>query len=107
MWRSHLGCLARLSDLAGVVLRQLLPAGDGAHAKPGLAVIGDEREVATQLDDARQLAPVLAGAADRFGGWFIDGEHADTIRPHLPQAASPFAVRTRSHTRLDPARRGS
>src|SRR3954454_22114259 len=79
MWRPHLGCLARLFDLAGVVLRQLLPAGDGADTKPGLVVVGDEWKMASQLDDARQLTPVLAGAADCFGGWFIDCEHADII----------------------------
>lgn len=32
-----------------------------------------------QLDHAGQLAPVLAGLADRMGGCFIDGEHGGSL----------------------------
>ena len=42
-------------------------------------MVGDEREVPAQFDHARQLAPVLAGLADRKGGCFIDGEHRRSL----------------------------
>jgi len=44
-------------------------------------MIGDEREVPAQLDHAGQLAPVLAGLADRKGGCFIDDEHGRRLDP--------------------------
>jgi hypothetical protein len=40
-----------------------------------MTVVGDEWEVAPQLDSAGQLAAALVGAADCFGGLLINGEH--------------------------------
>ena len=42
---------------------------------------GNEREVPAQFDHAGQLAPVLAGLADRKDGCFIDGEHGRSLDP--------------------------
>ncbi len=42
-------------------------------------MVGDEREVSAQLDHAGQLAPVLAGLADRMSGCFIYGEHGRSL----------------------------
>src|SRR4051812_5185653 len=58
------------------LIRQLPPPGDDAHALAGLGVVGDEREVPAELDDARQLAAFVVSAADRFGGGLVRGEHA-------------------------------
>jgi len=44
-------------------------------------MVGDEWEVPAQFDHARQLAPVLAGVADRKGSCFIDGEHGRSLDP--------------------------
>ena len=44
-------------------------------------MVGDEREVPAQFDHAGQLAPVLAGLADRKDGCFIDGEHGRSLDP--------------------------
>ena len=41
-----------------------------------MSIVGQQREVSSQLDNAGQLAAVIDGAADRFGGGFIDREHA-------------------------------
>jgi hypothetical protein len=41
-----------------------------------MSIVRQQREVSSQLDNAGQLAAVTDGAADRFGGGFIDGEHA-------------------------------
>src|SRR3954454_7201212 len=49
--------------------------GDDGEVE-GDGVVGDEREVALELDDARQFATVLIGAADRGGGSLVHGEHA-------------------------------
>src|SRR4051795_7628208 len=74
------GALGRLSPpalrLSLRLVRQRLPPGDDPHALAGLGVVGDEREVALELDDAGQLAAVLVGAADGLSGGLVDGEHA-------------------------------
>ncbi len=44
-------------------------------------MVGDEREVPAQFDHTGQLAPVLAGLADRKGGCFIDDEHGRSLDP--------------------------
>src|SRR3954452_3952962 len=49
--------------------------GDDGEVE-GDGVVGDEREVALELDDAGQLAAFVPGATDRFGGRLVDGEHA-------------------------------
>ena len=41
-----------------------------------MSIVRQQREVPAELDNAGQLAAVIDGAADRFGGGFIDGEHA-------------------------------
>ena len=41
-----------------------------------MSIVRQQREVSSQLDNAGQLAAVIDGPADRFGGGFIDGEHA-------------------------------
>ena len=41
-----------------------------------------------QLDHAGQLAPILAGLADRKGGCFINGEHSRSLdRPAWQEQA--------------------
>src|SRR3954471_19068271 len=60
------------------LIRHLPPPGDDAHALAGLGVVGDQREVPAELDDGRQLAAFVIGAADRFGGGIVDDEHADS-----------------------------
>src|SRR3954454_13505275 len=73
------GALGRLSPpalrLSLRLIRPRLPPGDDPHALAGLGVVGDQREVAAELDDARQLAGMVIGAADGFGGGLIDCEH--------------------------------
>src|SRR4051794_28447084 len=59
--------------------RHRLPSGDDPHALPGLRVVADQWEVSPELDDAGQLATFMVGAADRFGGGFVDGKH--TVQP--------------------------
>jgi len=53
------------------LIRHLLPSGDDPHALAGLGVVSDQREVPAELDDARQLAAFVIGAADRFGGGLV------------------------------------
>src|SRR5206468_281429 len=68
--RGARGCLAAW----GRLIRPRLPPGDDPHALAGLGVVGDEREVPPELDDGRQLAAFVIGAADRFGGGIVDDE---------------------------------
>src|SRR3954451_21643205 len=56
------------------------PSRDDAHALAGLGVVGDEREVAAELDDARELAALVIRAADHFGGCIVHKKHAALIR---------------------------
>ena len=44
-----------------------------------------------ELDDAGQLAAVLPGAADRFGGFFIDGEHGWSLGMMAARGKPSFA----------------
>src|SRR4051812_11257836 len=48
-------------------LGQRLPTGDDPDALARLGVVGDQREVPAELDDARQLAALVIGATDGFG----------------------------------------
>ena len=41
-----------------------------------MGVVGKERKVAAQLDDAGQFAAIVISPADRFSGGFVNGEHA-------------------------------
>jgi hypothetical protein len=38
------------------LLGKRLPPGDRPHAQPGIGIVGNEREVSAELDDAGQLA---------------------------------------------------
>jgi hypothetical protein len=69
--------------------RQRPPGGDGPHAKPGLLVVRDQREVPPELDYGAQLAASIKSVADCFGGWLIDGEHRPSMEacPARKQAA--------------------
>src|SRR4051812_18420663 len=58
----------------GRPIRRRLPPGDDARALARL-VVADQREVALELDDARQLAALVIGAADGLGGGLVDHEH--------------------------------
>ena len=49
---------------------------DSADAAPCLGVVGDEREVAAQLDHSGEFAALLEGGPDDGGGRFVDDEHA-------------------------------
>jgi hypothetical protein len=55
------------------------PPDDHLHTSPGMSIVRQQREVSAQLDNAGQLAAVIDGAADRFGGGFINGEHAHQL----------------------------
>ncbi len=73
-------CLARCWPLLRGGRRRP-PAHDCFQAQPGPRVVGDAREPAAQLDHTGQLSPILAGLADRMGGFFIDGEHRRSLDP--------------------------
>jgi hypothetical protein len=60
----------------GRPIRHRLPPGDDPHALARLGVVGDEREVPAELDDAGQLTTLVIGAADGFSGDLVHGEHA-------------------------------
>src|SRR4051812_12281525 len=72
-FRRPAGCRVRRGP--GVIGRRC-PSEDHLHASPGMNIVRQQREVPAELDNARQLAAVIDGAADRFGGGFIDREHA-------------------------------
>jgi len=59
-------------------------------------MVGDEREVPAQFDHAGQLAPVLAGLADRTSGCFIYGEHGRSLDLPVWQEQADVLRRTRS-----------
>src|SRR3954452_6369521 len=56
--------------------RRWRPPGDDPRALAGLRVVGDQREVPLELDDARQLAALVIGVADGFSSGFVHDEHA-------------------------------
>jgi hypothetical protein len=49
--------------------------GDGAHARPGVLVVHNSKEVPAQFDHGRQLAAREIGFVDGCRGRFIDNEH--------------------------------
>src|SRR5439155_1594889 len=67
---------AKILDTIDEAIRLRLPSGDDANALARLRVVRDQREVPAELDDARQLAALVIGAADGFGGGLVHGEHA-------------------------------
>ncbi len=68
--------------------RDRRPTHDHPHAQPRTSVVGDEREVPAQFNNAGQLAPILAGLANRKGGHFIYGEHGRSLdRPECREQA--------------------
>jgi len=44
-----------------------------------MGVVRNQREVPLELDNAGQLAALVPGAADGFGGGLIDGKHAVSL----------------------------
>ena len=59
--------------------RDRRPAHDHLQAQPRTSVVGDEREVSAQFNNAGQLAPILAGLTNRKSGHFIYGEHGKSL----------------------------
>jgi hypothetical protein len=72
-----------------------LPAGDDAHVEPGLCQVGDAWEVPAQFDRGSKLAIRLEGAANSFGGRFVDGEHQASMR--VPPGSCKLCPLTREH----------
>src|ERR1700712_4003902 len=66
---------------------QWLPAGDRAHAQPGIFVVDDPGEVPAQLDHGGQLAALEISFADGCSGGFIDNEHSLNMG-RVPETAS-------------------
>jgi len=52
--------------------------------------------VPAQLDHAGQLAPILAGLADRMSGCFIYGEHSRSLDPPAWQEQADVLRQARS-----------
>jgi hypothetical protein len=84
------------------------PAHNGPDAEPCPLVVGDERKVPAQLDDAGQLAALFPGPADRRGGLLVNDEHARSLgvahgrgkpwawgRPSRPAVGRPVAALAR------------
>jgi hypothetical protein len=69
-------CVASPAHSLWLGRRQRLPPGDGAHAAPRLGVVGDQREMAAQLDHGGEFAPLLEGGTYGGGGRLVDDEHA-------------------------------
>ena len=77
--------------------RDRRPAHDHLQAQPRTSVVGDEREVPAQFNNAGQLAPILAGLANRKSGHFIYGEHGRSLdRPDRQEQAGCCPILFRS-----------
>src|ERR1700731_4639336 len=84
------------SDTSGLRWRKRRrPAGDGPHALPPPCVVGNEREVPSQLKDGGQLPTLVQCTTDSLGGRFVDGEHHSCPLPE-PDVARCCAL---SHSR--------